>query len=113
MIRLAWEKGLRTLNFGTVKISMRSGRKTRKTSSRRDKEHCGKSTSRRIMSLKLKNNVAVLNIGITNHIFDSLKIGTGNESVVRIRTLDMFVFVNHYFATFFVFLWGLKNLSFL
>jgi len=47
----------------------------RKNQPRRDKEHCGKGTSRRIMSLKLKNNVAVLNIGVTNHIFDSLKIG--------------------------------------
>jgi len=47
------------------------------------------------MSLKLKNNVAVLNIGITNQIFDSLKIGTGNESVVRIRTLDTIVFGHH------------------
>ena len=95
MIRFDWEKGLRTLNFGTVKISMRSGRNTRKTSSRRDKEHCGKGTSRRIMSLKLKNNVAVLNIGITNQIFDSLEIGTGNESVVRIKTLDTIVFGHH------------------
>jgi hypothetical protein len=87
MIRLAWEKGLRTLNFGTVEISMRSGRKTRKTSSRRDKEHCGKGTSRRIMSLKLKYNVAVLNIGVTNHIFDSLKIGMEMKAWLESRLL--------------------------
>ena len=58
----------------------------------------------------MKNNVAVLNIGITNHIFDSLKIGTGNESVVRIRTLDTIVFDYHQFASMFAVLCGLKKL---
>jgi len=113
MIRLAWEKGLRTLNFGTVKISMRSGRKTGKISSRHDKEHCGKGTSRRIMSLKLKNNVAVLNIGVTNHIFDSLKIGTGNESVVRIRTLDTIVWSSLICKPLSCFVWIEKIIPFI
>jgi molybdate transport system ATP-binding protein len=45
-----------------------------------------------IMSLKLKESEAILNIEITNHIFNSLKIGTGEECMVRIRTSDMIVF---------------------
>ncbi|MDY0130314.1 MAG: hypothetical protein RBR63_09055 [Methanosarcina vacuolata] len=43
-------------------------------------------------SLKLKSSEAVLNIEVTNHIFDSLKIGKGDERIVRIRTSDMIVF---------------------
>ena len=50
-----------------------------------------KGTSR-IMSMKLKDSGAVLNVEVTNHIFDSLKIGTGDECMVRIRTSDMIVF---------------------
>ncbi|MGB9939766.1 ABC transporter ATP-binding protein [Methanosarcina sp.] len=46
----------------------------------------------RIMSLKLKGSESVLNIEIANHIFDSLKIGKGDECMVRIRTSDMIVF---------------------
>jgi len=46
----------------------------------------------RIMSLNLKGSEAVLNIEVTNHIFDSLKIGKGDECMVRIRTSDMIVF---------------------
>jgi len=46
----------------------------------------------RIMSLKLKDSGAVLNVEVTNHIFDSLKIGTGDECMVRIRPSDMIVF---------------------
>ena len=50
-----------------------------------------KGTSR-IMSLKLKDSGDVLNIEVTNHIFDSLKIGSGDECMVRIKTSDMIVF---------------------
>jgi molybdate transport system ATP-binding protein len=50
-----------------------------------------KGTSR-IMSLKLKESEAILNVEITNHIFNSLKIDTGDECMVRIRTSDMIVF---------------------
>lgn len=45
-----------------------------------------------IMSLKLKDSGAVLNVEVTNHIFDSLKLGSGDECMVRIRTSDMIVF---------------------
>jgi molybdate transport system ATP-binding protein len=50
-----------------------------------------KGTSR-IMFLKLKESEATLNVEVTNHIFDSLKIDTGDECMVRIRTSDMIVF---------------------
>ena len=50
-----------------------------------------KGTSR-IMSLKLKDSGALLNVEVTNHIFYSLKIGNGDECMVRIRTSDMIVF---------------------
>jgi molybdate transport system ATP-binding protein len=50
-----------------------------------------KGTSR-IMSLKLKGSEAVLNIEVANHIVDSLKIGKGDECIVRIKTSDMIVF---------------------
>lgn len=50
-----------------------------------------KGTSR-IMSLKLKDSEANLSIEVANHIFDSLKVGTGDECMVRIRTSDMIVF---------------------
>ena len=50
-----------------------------------------KGTSR-IMSLKLKDSGAVLNVEVTNHIFDSLNISSGDECMVRIRTSDMIVF---------------------
>ncbi len=50
-----------------------------------------KGTSR-IMSLKLKESEAILNVEVTNHIFDSLKIGAGDDCMVRIRTSDMIVF---------------------
>jgi molybdate transport system ATP-binding protein len=50
-----------------------------------------KGTSR-IMSLKLKDSGALLNVEVTNHIFDSLKIGLGDECMVRIRTSDMIIF---------------------
>ncbi|MHB8102826.1 MAG: ABC transporter ATP-binding protein [Methanosarcina sp.] len=45
-----------------------------------------------IMSLKLKDSGAALNVEVTNHIFDSLKLGSGDECMVRIRTSDMIVF---------------------
>ncbi len=48
--------------------------------------------SSRIMSLKLKESGAFLNVEVTNHIFDSLKIDTGDECMVRIRPSDMIVF---------------------
>lgn len=48
--------------------------------------------SSRVMSLKLKESDAVLKVEITNHIFNTLKIGTGDECLVRIRTSDMIVF---------------------
>jgi molybdate transport system ATP-binding protein len=50
-----------------------------------------KGTSR-IMSLNLKDSEAILNIEVANYIFDSLKIGAGDECMVRIRTSDMIVF---------------------
>ena len=50
-----------------------------------------KGTSR-IMSLKLKESEAILNVELTNYIFDSLKIDTGDECMVKIRTSDMIVF---------------------
>jgi molybdate transport system ATP-binding protein len=46
----------------------------------------------RIMSLKLKGSEANLSIEVANHIFDSLKVGTGDECIVKIRTSDMIVF---------------------
>lgn len=48
--------------------------------------------SSRIMSLSLKGSEAVLNIEVANHIFNSLKMGAGDECMVRIRTSDMIVF---------------------
>ena len=50
-----------------------------------------KGTSR-IMSLILKESEDVLNVELTNHIYDSLKIYTGVECMVRIKTSDMIVF---------------------
>jgi molybdate transport system ATP-binding protein len=50
-----------------------------------------KGTSR-IMSMKLKDSGAPLNVEVTNHIFDSLKIGLGDECMVRIRISDMIIF---------------------
>jgi molybdate transport system ATP-binding protein len=50
-----------------------------------------KGTSR-IMSLKLKDSGSILNVEVTNHIFDSLNMGSGDECMVRIRTSDMIVF---------------------
>jgi molybdate transport system ATP-binding protein len=50
-----------------------------------------KGTSR-IMSLNLKDSGTILNVEVTNHVFDSLKMGTGDECMVRIRTSDMIVF---------------------
>jgi len=46
----------------------------------------------RVMSLKLKDSGAYLNVEVANHIFDSLKIDTGDEYLVRIRPSDMIVF---------------------
>ncbi|RXA19641.1 ABC transporter ATP-binding protein [Methanosarcina sp. MSH10X1] len=48
--------------------------------------------SSRVMSMKLKDSGAFLNVEVTNHIFDSLKIGKGDECMVRVRTSDMIVF---------------------
>ncbi len=48
--------------------------------------------SSRIMSLKLRDSGAVLNVEVMNHIFDSLKVGSGDECMVRIRPSDMIVF---------------------
>lgn len=48
--------------------------------------------SSRVMSMRLKDSGAFLNVEVTNHIFDSLKIGKGDECMVRIRTSDMIVF---------------------
>lgn len=50
-----------------------------------------KGTSR-IMSLILKESKDVLKVEVANHIFDSLKIGNGDECMVRLRTSDMIVF---------------------
>ena len=50
-----------------------------------------KGTSR-IMSLILKDSKDVLKVEVANHVFDSLKIDTGDECMVRIRTSDMIVF---------------------
>jgi molybdate transport system ATP-binding protein len=46
----------------------------------------------RIMSLKLEDSETILNVEVTNHLFDSSKIDPGNECIVRIRTSDMIVF---------------------
>lgn len=46
----------------------------------------------RIMSLILKESGAVLKAEVTNHVFDSLKINTGDECMVRLRTSDMIIF---------------------
>jgi len=40
----------------------------------------------------LKDNVAILNVEVMNHVFNSLKISTGDECMVRIRTSYMIVF---------------------
>lgn len=48
--------------------------------------------SSRVISMRLKESEAILNVEVTNHIFDSLKIDTGDECMVRIRTSDMIVF---------------------
>ncbi|WP_440947165.1 ABC transporter ATP-binding protein [Methanosarcina sp. T3] len=50
-----------------------------------------KGTSR-IMSLILKDSEDVLKVEVANHVFDSLKIGTGDECMVRLRASDMIVF---------------------
>ncbi|MHC1756877.1 MAG: ABC transporter ATP-binding protein [Methanosarcina sp.] len=50
-----------------------------------------KGTSR-IMSLILKESEDVLKVEVANHVFGSLKIGTGDECMVRLRSSDMIVF---------------------
>lgn len=50
-----------------------------------------KGTSR-IMSLILKESEDILRVEVANHVFDSLKIGTGDECMVRLRASDMIVF---------------------
>lgn len=50
-----------------------------------------KGTSR-IMSLIIKESEDVLKVEVANHVFDSLKIETGDECMVRLRTSDMIVF---------------------
>jgi molybdate transport system ATP-binding protein len=50
-----------------------------------------KGTSR-IMSLILKESEDVLKVEVANHVFGSLKIGTGDECIVRLRSSDMIVF---------------------
>lgn len=50
-----------------------------------------KGTSR-IMSLILKESKDILKVEVANHVFDSLKIGTGDECMIRLRTSDMIVF---------------------
>lgn len=50
-----------------------------------------KGTSR-IMALKLNGSDAVLKVEVANHVFDSLKIGAGDECMVRVRTSDIIVF---------------------
>ncbi|MGB9929423.1 MAG: ABC transporter ATP-binding protein [Methanosarcina sp.] len=50
-----------------------------------------KGTSR-IMLFKLKESEAFLNVEVTNHIFDSLRIEAGDEYLVKIRPSDMVVF---------------------
>lgn len=50
-----------------------------------------KGTSR-IMLFKLKESGVFLNVEVTNHIFDSLRIETGDKYLVKIRPSDMVVF---------------------
>lgn len=50
-----------------------------------------KGTSR-IMSLILKESEEFLKVEVANHVFDSLKIKTGDECMIRLRTSDMIVF---------------------
>lgn len=50
-----------------------------------------KGTSR-IMSLILKESEDVLKVEVANYAFDSLKLETGDECMVRLRTSDMIVF---------------------
>lgn len=50
-----------------------------------------KGTSR-IMSLILKESEDVLKVEVANYVFDSLKIGDGDECMVRLRASDMIVF---------------------
>ncbi|WP_292390884.1 ABC transporter ATP-binding protein [Methanosarcina sp. UBA5] len=50
-----------------------------------------KGTSR-IMSLILKESEDVLKVEVANHVFNSLKIETGDECMARLRTSDMIVF---------------------
>jgi len=50
-----------------------------------------KGTSR-IMSLILKESDDVLKVEVANHAFGSLKLETGDECMVRLRTSDMIVF---------------------
>jgi molybdate transport system ATP-binding protein len=45
-----------------------------------------------IMSLILKESEDVLKVEVANQVFDSLKIGTGDECMVRLRSSDMIVF---------------------
>ena len=44
------------------------------------------------MSMILKDKGALLNVEVTNHVFNSLKISMGDECIVRIKTSDMIVF---------------------
>lgn len=46
----------------------------------------------RIMSLKLQDSEAVLKVEVANSLFDTLKIGTGDECLVKIRASDMIIF---------------------
>ena len=48
--------------------------------------------SSRVMSLKLKESGAIVNIEVANNVFESLKIGAGDECVVKIRASKMIVF---------------------
>ncbi len=44
------------------------------------------------MSLILAESEDVLKVEVANRVFDSLKIETGDECTVRLRTSDMIVF---------------------
>lgn len=48
--------------------------------------------SSRVMSMKLKESGAVVNIEVANNVFESLKIEAGDECIVKIQTSKMIVF---------------------
>jgi molybdate transport system ATP-binding protein len=83
--RVSWR--IRPENIGLVnsKNIIFLERRSKKPARWCDKEYCELGTSH-LVSIILKDSGAILNVEVTNHVFNSLKISTGDKCMVRIRT---------------------------